>query len=97
MLTVSDTLLAITRVYNSNKGEFLDAQQNPQIINYLVGKVLVETRGKGDIKVIQTIIKALVESDTVNTRTIDWVEIASTPFKVEETSCDNPHCECKTT
>lgn len=94
MLTVSDTLLAISRVYNQNKVEFINAQQEPPLIKFLTCKVILETRGKGDPKVIQNIIKTLVESNVVNTRTIDWVEILSTPINIKETSCNNPHCEC---
>lgn len=70
MLTVSDTLLAISRVYNTNKGIFLEAQKDPNLVSFLVGKVLVETRGSGDTKVITNIIKILVESEPVNISTV---------------------------
>lgn len=71
-LTVVEFLNCIKEIFDENKDIFLKAQIDPQLINYLVGKVMVKTKGIADTKVTLNTIKAIVESDLPNTIKINF-------------------------
>ena len=70
-LTVSDFLKTTLEVYNENTEQFLLAQQDPNLVNYLVGKFMVKTKGKADPKTTMDIIKVIVNSDLPNMREME--------------------------
>lgn len=70
-LTVSEFLEIILKVYEENTEQFLQARQDPNLVNYLVGKFMVKTKGKVDSVTTLKIIKAIVNSDLVNTRKME--------------------------
>ena len=53
-VTLSDI---ITEVLNEEAKAVEDAKQNPEIINFLVGKVMQKTRGKADPELTLTLLK----------------------------------------
>jgi len=69
-LTVTEFLTCIKEVFDENVSDFIQAQTSPQSVNYLVGKMMVKTKGVADPKVTLNTIKAIVDSDLPNTRKI---------------------------
>jgi len=70
-LTVTEFLTYIKEVYDENTEVFLKARSDSQLINYLVGKMMVKTKGTTDPKVTLNTIKAIVQSDLPGTFKID--------------------------
>jgi len=70
-LNVTEFLTYIKEVYDENTSIFLKAQNDSQLINYLVGKFMVKTKGCGDPKVALNIIKSIVQSDLPNNRKVE--------------------------
>lgn len=66
-LTVSEFLTIITKVYDEEKEALLVAQTNPYTINYVVGKIMVKSKGQIDPTLALKITKCIVESDLPNT------------------------------
>jgi len=67
-LTISEFLNSLSEVYDENKEDFLNAQNKPQLINYLMGKLMIKTKGKVNPVLALTIFKAVVNSDLPNNR-----------------------------
>ena len=57
----------ISETFDENREEFLDAQTDPNMINYLVGKIMVKSKGEINPELSMKVIKAIVESDLPNT------------------------------
>ena len=63
-------LTLISKVYDEEKSALLEAQTNPQIINYVVGKLMVASKGKIDPALALKVTKCIVESNLPNNREI---------------------------
>ena len=70
-ITVSEFFKIITDVYDEEKSALLDSQRNPNQINYVVGKIMVKSKGKIDPKLAMKITQCIVESDLPNNRKMD--------------------------
>jgi len=65
MLEVTKLLTAVAKVYDQEKQQFLTARFQPQTINYLVGKIMVETKGQADAPLAMKFVKAITEADSL--------------------------------
>lgn len=69
-LTINEFLTSLSEVYDENQDVFLKAQKDQQLINYLMGKLMVKTKGKVNPVLALTIFKSLVNSDLPNNRKV---------------------------
>lgn len=67
---VTEFLRIITAVYEEESEALLKAQNNPQHINYVVGKMMVKSKGQINPELAMKITKCIVESDLPNIRKI---------------------------
>lgn len=62
-LTPREFLEITAQVYEENKEEYIDAKKNPKLINYLVGKMMVKSKGEINPVLATAVVKAIVTSD----------------------------------
>lgn len=67
---ITEFFRILTEVYNEELTALLYAQNNPQHINYVVGKIMVKSKGKINPDLALKITKCIVESDLPNTRSL---------------------------
>jgi Asp-tRNA(Asn)/Glu-tRNA(Gln) amidotransferase B subunit len=60
-LSITEFLLAIIRVYRDYKDDFTKCHDDPTHVNFLVGKVLQETKGTASPELAMKTIKAIVK------------------------------------
>ena len=70
-LTLTDFLMAFIRVKKAEPNIFEDAVKDRQLINYIVGKLMVITKGQMEPKVAMKAVNAIVDDLDPNTRTVD--------------------------
>lgn len=67
-LTIREFLNVITDVCEEESTALLKAQSNPQHINYVIGKIMVKSKGEIDPNLALKITRCIVESDLPNNR-----------------------------
>lgn len=60
-LSITEFLLAVIRVYRDYKDDFAKCIDDSTHVNFLVGKVLQETKGTASPELAQKTIKAIVK------------------------------------
>jgi len=60
-LSITEFLLAIIRVYREYKDDFTKCLDDSTHVNFLVGKVMSETKGKASPELALKTIKAIVK------------------------------------
>jgi Asp-tRNA(Asn)/Glu-tRNA(Gln) amidotransferase B subunit len=65
-ITVREFLETIAQVYDENKEEFLTTDLKPENINYIVGKMMVKSKGQINPSLALSVIKAITESKIQN-------------------------------
>ncbi len=65
-VTVKEFLEITAQVYDENTKVYLSASKNPQNVNYLVGKMMVKSKGMINPELAMKVVKAIVESEIQN-------------------------------
>lgn len=60
-MDITELLEALTTVYNEEKLSFISATKKPVMVNYLVGKMMVETKGKCDPNLARKLVMVIVD------------------------------------
>lgn len=62
-LAVGDFLEALYKVHSENPIHFADPDNQSNHINYITGKMMVETKGKASPEFTMKVVKMLIESN----------------------------------
>jgi Asp-tRNA(Asn)/Glu-tRNA(Gln) amidotransferase B subunit len=66
-LTIGEFFDILEEVYTEESSALLKAQSSPQMVNYVVGKIMAKSLGKISPEMALTITKCIVDSDLPNT------------------------------
>jgi Glu-tRNA(Gln) amidotransferase subunit E-like FAD-binding protein len=80
-ITLKEVMNILYKVYEEESEYLLKAESNQQIINYIVGKIMVESKGRIDPRLAINMTKAVVLTDIPNTKT--------TSLELVESKTDN--------